>query len=500
MYKETEIVNWTSLKLFSYFDNISNSVLEVGVESGVGQNKETGELNSIPSKIFFSIKDLKNNIQKQPLKIDLKLADIIKINAELNVNEFDKYIFERGISQSSLKKQLLFAIVDYNDLSIKSKRLMISLTDPTNLVKKCTVTLNQSEYRSLKRILLNVETNYSDFTIKLMDHSFTALNSKLLTNLNTKMNSLLHEIKRLNVNNENNLQPEIKENVELEHFIDSGNRQNKKPIIKNEKNEIFLNITFIDRFCNYNLKNLFSIYSSVPYIDENSNTHISQLFRQCQISNDEITYLNTDPNYFNIQYIGLYLVKKSVKKFIETGKLVIEKSPMYSFGNNIPVSSRMNNLFLEILVVYVLVEFLLNNLLPITNKIDNTDHNYKKIQNIYTTYNTMKLLYTPFFMSLDLKDEQTVKNSINIIKDEILNNHVENSFEKIYTEITSSKLVLLDFSNYLDSFLNKFIKMSNSNTHNNINNIYDSFEIPRVSVNNNFDVIKSVIQETSKGN
>lgn len=513
--------NYFKNQIFSYKDLSTGEYLDVCIDTS--SSSDNYRLGFNTTQICFSIYDSRLNKTMSKISMCLRYQNVMKLSNNISMLNMNT-VFDTGctinITQYNHKsKKELVLTFGYN--TNKERLIQLSIIDNTTQRGNATINLDIQSFLSISSILKNFSNNYlkTDIGIKQL-----FINCKILDRLN-ELNNLEQPtkiIKEYN-NDVNDINDNEDDAIDLDEYKDeptepSDIQQDFLDVCK--KTDMFSNVDldmdikidkpakinkvdkqFIGSFLNYDLTKLNEWATSFICLTEKTDSHSFSPFDIIMNIghinyNDRKKYTN-DFGYYPMQYGLLYLLKTIVKNAIVTGDYP-KNVPAIKFGNTISKGTDLYKLAQEILVVFLIYSFVVNNYVNFKN----IDH--MKLDNIKRSYYTIKLLFSPFLFSLEIEDNFT--DELLHLFNACMESGAFNKLQEEYSKLTNGGNMNFGtdmFEKYCTRFLNVFKNsaVDTFDTENNVKNTFKKYNIPYPIENiNNAEDIRKILFKVETNN
>lgn len=449
-------------KIFKYKDLDTGVILDVSLDARMDLDSKWIQFE--PLKLCFFICDFRKQTGSQQIFMNLNNLNVSKLMHELksvNVNTIFEHGHNINIVQyySKMKKDLSLVFGYRNNDQV----CQLSITDSATQIKSI-ITLDKIALITLVNIIKDYSSNYINYDINLKQLFLTYKLLKTPQTIVEKQITENAEIPKTIIESDNIDVSEfddtvIEPSVEQQDFLDVARdnddfknvdlqipKQNIYPAKINNEDKLF-----ISAFLNYDLLKLAHWTTSFVCLTEKSNSNSFLPFNIImdlgRISAEERQKYSNDYGYYDVQYLLLKQLKNAVKQSLATGTYP-KNTPPIRFGTNIKQGTELYNLSKEILVVFLIFSFIINNFANIQN-VDPI-----KLDNIRRSYFIVKLLFVPFLFSLELND--TIIDELTSIFNLCIDGGLFKTLKEDYLQVTCGgnlNITTEMFNAYCKSFI-----------------------------------------------
>ena len=438
----SELLQWITLKTFSYYDSNASISLDVNLATGV--SKDQNNINNIPPRIQFVFKDSKLG-NSDTSKIDLTQREISSLRQFLIKTKTEE------TTQTFIYKNYPNHLVKKLELTkIKDGSILVILDDPSVVGSDrigVKISSSASIYDFQDSLYNDITNNFTEKSLMMMNIASLNYLSSLMDRQDNKLDKMISiqseqlqsNISHYNIPEQNSQVREKKasptKNVEAidrtiitTNIVQKGNNY-YVPFVKNVLASDILNMkTMLDRL------SLLGEYSSVGEIDYFSDL-INRAYPNPSVADSIKEDFYKRGDIYTAEYYFLMLMKTYTRLYIQ--ERISRSVPLYRFENPITLSDKSFGFVLDILCSHLILDSVFTTYLSNVSSPENT-RDKESLWNYITPdlMNKSKLLISPLLTSIyyEGQEEEFISAVIENISKFVSLGYVDNIKEKYKLE------------------------------------------------------------------
>jgi len=435
------------------------------------------------------------------------------------------------------RSELLFNFsYDYEE---NTPYISMTIINTLSAINKLTIPLSYDIFICISELLKEYTTNFlridSGLKSSLAIHKFSNIITTKISNISENLNAGINKISRhindvmisedstnedydeyldLNVSDECKSDGNIA--VDMQNIFDNRCKQTKMfenirlPEISDIQTSNHMTISsklFMTNFLQCRIDRLDEWIAAFISTTSNSSelmfAPIDIIMNQCGIKKDDISDIVNTYGYYRMQYGMMEIIKIGIRDYImkqNSDKFLMKKIPPIKFSKVIDKQHCLYDMTKEMITIYLLYNMIVNRYFK---WIENNSVEKKTIYECNRNLFVLKILFTPFILSLKMEDDFI--DEMTIEYERCKECGLFNSMEKKYGELTLGGKLIMTLEIFLENFKPFYKKLKNTKTFNfdtyeEVNIIFKQFDIPipNIDIVSDLDIRKAIFPENKK--